>query len=151
MTAGIQTDIMRHALAPVADAPDARATATALQPYAPDQVTILHVIEQEDGTPDKTPIAQAEELAQEAFDAFHETFPEAQTHIAYAEDVVTEIFAVANDIGATAIVFFPRGGSRLIQFLAGDRSLRLITESNLPVIALPGRQSQPDTSADETA
>lgn len=122
---------------PVANQADAQATAAALEPYDVGAITILYVVEKGEGVPDKTPVEQSERVATESFTAFRETFPETQTETIYRRDVVTGIIEVARDIDASAIVFRPRGGSRLKQLLAGDRSLGLLTEAKRPVIALP--------------
>lgn len=126
-----------HVLVPVADDADARATARALGPYDVDQTTVMHVVEKGGGVPDKTPVEQSEQVAREAFDAFEESFPDADEHVAYGRDVVGAIHRSADEVGASAVAFRPRGGSRLVQFLAGDRALRLVTAGDHPVIALP--------------
>ncbi len=131
------TDILSHVILPVADREDALATAAALEPYGPDRVTALHVVEKGDGVPDKTPVEQSEELATEAYAAVRTVFPDADDHTAYARDVVEEIFDAADEVGATAVVYRSRGGNRIVRFLSGDRSLKLVTEATIPVVALP--------------
>jgi hypothetical protein len=49
-------DLLAHVLLPVANEEDALATATALEPYRPERVTALHVVEKGGGVPDKTPV-----------------------------------------------------------------------------------------------
>lgn len=122
---------------PVADEADARATAAAMSAYDVGHVTVVHVVEKGEGVPDKTPVEQSEAVAADAFAAFKETFPDAATETVYRRDVVAGIDAVADAIDASAIVFCPRGGSRLAKFLSGDRSLRLISEADRPVVSLP--------------
>jgi hypothetical protein len=51
---------------------------------------------------------------------------------------VEGVVDAANAVEASAIAFQPREGSRLRQFLSGDRTLRLVTEADRPVISLPG-------------
>lgn len=134
---GGRRDLLAHALVPVAHEEDARATVAALAPYAPDRVTVLHVVEKGEGVPDKTPVEQSEQVAAAAFEAVRETFPDAEEHTAYARDVVGAIFDAADEVGATAVAYRSRGGGRLLQFLSGDLSLKLLTRADRPVVALP--------------
>lgn len=141
-TAEDNGDILGHVLLPVAHEEDARATALELEPYQPDHVTVLHVVEKGGGVPDKTPVEQSEEVAEESFAAVRTVFPDADDHTAYARDVVGAIFDAAEDVEATAIAYRSRGGNRLMQFLSGDLSLKLVTQSDRPVIALPRVDSE---------
>jgi nucleotide-binding universal stress UspA family protein len=131
------TDVLSHVLLPVANEADASATAAALERYGPGHVTALHVVEKGGGVPDKTPVAQSEALAEESYAAVRSVFPDADEHTAYGRDVVAEIFDAAAAVDASAIAYRARGGNRLLQFLSGDVSLRLVTEANRPVVALP--------------
>lgn len=125
-----------HLVVPVANEEDARATATALKEYPYDRITVIHVVEKGGGSPDKLSVEQAELLAEDSFAAFREIIPDVETEITYATDIVQAINDFAVELGANAIAFRPRGGSRLVQLIAGDKALRLVTDSELPVIAL---------------
>lgn len=131
------SDLLGHVLLPVANENDALETAKALEPYEPDQVTTLHVVEKGGGTPDKTPVEQSEALAAESYAAVRSVFPDAGDHTAYARDVAGAIFDAAEEVNASAIAYRSRGGNRLMQFLSGDISLKLVTNADRPVIALP--------------
>lgn len=135
--AGDDRDILGHVLLPVAHEEDATWTALALEPYEPDHVTTLHVVEKAGGAPDKTPVEQSKEIADQSYAAVRAVFPSADAETAYARDVVAAIFRVADDVDATAIAFRSRPGNRLMQFLSGDLSLKLVTGADRPVIALP--------------
>lgn len=130
-------NLLAHVLLPVANEEDALKTAMALEPYRPEHVTALHVVEKGAGVPDKTPVEQSEELAAESYSAVRRVFPGADDHTAYARDVVGAIFAAADDVDASAIAYRSRGGNRIMQFLSGDLSLKLVTNADRPVIALP--------------
>ena len=130
-------DLLAHVLLPVAHEADASATATALEPYGPTHVTALHVVEKGGGVPDKTPVEQSEELAAESYAAVRSVFPDADEHTAYGRDVAAKILEAADEVGASAIAYRSRGGNRLMQFLSGDVSLKLVTGADRPVISLP--------------
>lgn len=135
-------DLLAHVLLPVATEKDACQTARILAPYDPKHVTALHVIEKGGGVPDKTPVEQSEEVAADAFMAVREVFPDAAEQTAYSRDIVEAIFDAADDVGASAIAYRSRGGGRLMQFLSGDLSLKLVTRADRPVIALPEEDSK---------
>jgi len=130
-------ELLAHVVLPVATENDARATARALEPYDPERVTALHVVEKGGGVPDKTPVEQSETVAEEAYAAVREVFPEADDQTAYARDVVDGIFDAAAEVDASAIAYRSRGGNRFTQFLSGDLSLKLVTDADRPVLALP--------------
>jgi len=130
-------DLLAHALLPVANEDDALATARALEPYDPERVTALHVVEKGEGVPDKTPVEQSEELAAESYAAVRSVFPDADEHTAYDRDVVEAIFEAAEVVGASAIAYRPRGGNRLVQLLSGDLATEIVTDAPVPVVALP--------------
>lgn len=131
------TNLLDHVLLPVADEDDARETARALEPYGPENVTVTHVVEKAGGGPDKTPVEHSEEVAQAAYAAVRETFPDAKSHTTYETDVVEGIYAAATEVGATAIAYNAREGNRLVRFLSGDRSLKLVTNPSVPVLSFP--------------
>lgn len=133
-----------HVCVPIAEDDDARATARALAEYDVDRVTVVHVIEKGGGAPDKIPPTEAKERAHDAIEAFREIVPDADSEIAPGTDVVETIIETAREIGASAIAFHPRGGSRVVQFIAGDRALRLVTDADRPVIALPENSDETD-------
>jgi len=130
-------ELLAHVLLPVATKNDAEETARALAPYSPDRVTVLHVVEKGEGAPDKTPVEQSEAVADDAVEAVRELFPEAELHTAYSGNVVDAILETAAEVDASAITYRSRGGGRLIHFLSGDLSLKLVTNADRPVIALP--------------
>jgi nucleotide-binding universal stress UspA family protein len=129
--------MLANVLLPVANEDDALATARALEPYEPKHVTALHVVEKGGGVPDKAPVEQSEELAAESHAAVRSVFPDADDHTAYGRDVAAKIFEAAAEVGASAIAYRSRGGNRLMQFLSGDISMKLVTKADRPVIALP--------------
>ena len=136
-TGGESHDLPSCVLVPVSNENDALATARALEPYQPKQVTALHVVEKGEGVPDKTPVEQSEEVAEKSYAAVRTVFPDANDHTAYARDIVGAILEAVDEVGASAIAYRSRGGNRLMHLLSGNLSLKLVTNADRPVIALP--------------
>ncbi len=134
--------LLDHVLLPVVTEADARATCDALRPHLDrvQRVTALHVIEKGGGTVDKAPLDKRREDAAACL-AVVETRLAGEvpvdTRTAFGTDVVETIFDEAASVGATVIAVRPRGGSRLVQFIAGDTAIKLVTDPEVPVISLP--------------
>lgn len=133
----MENSLVEHVLMPVANEDDARTTAEALEPYSPERVTAVHVVEKAGGAPDKTSPEYSKQVAENSYAAVREVFPDAEGHTSYGRDVVQTVFEAADEVDATAIAYRSRGGGRLMHFLSGDLSLKLVTKATLPVIALP--------------
>ncbi|MFC7137636.1 universal stress protein [Halobaculum litoreum] len=131
-----------HLAVPVANADDAVATVDALGPHLRhvDRITLVHVIEKGGGVVDKAPMAKrradAEAFLAVAAARIDGTVPTG-TRIAFGTDVAETIVKTAIDVGATAVAFHPRGGSRLLRLLTGDTATRLVSDPDLPIVSLP--------------
>jgi nucleotide-binding universal stress UspA family protein len=139
-------------LVPVATDEDARVTSRALRTHFDlDEidVTLVYVVEKAGGAPDKASVEQREEVAENVFAATRDELPdvEVETKLVYDTDVAEGIFAAADEVGANAIVFVPRGeGGRLTRLLTGDVALSLVNETTLPVVSLPHEESDDATN-----
>ena len=131
--------LLARPLLAVANAPDARASARALAPYVddPQRVVAVTVVEKAGGAPDKAPLEEVEAEAERAFDAIRDVLGPVETDLRYGVDVVETIIEAGREHDASAIVFTPRSGGRLVRLLTGDVALSLVTESDRPVVALP--------------
>jgi nucleotide-binding universal stress UspA family protein len=144
---GARDALLDAVLVPVAGAEDAATTARSLAAHDAGRVTVVHVVEKGEGVPDKTPVEQSEAMAREAFATFRERFPDAEDRVAYARDVVAAVLDVADEVDATSVAFCPRPGGRLRKLLSGDRTLRLVTEAERPVVALPSVEADEPADA----
>lgn len=143
MDTGSSQSLLAHVLLPVANVDDARQSASALAPYEPASVTTLHVVEKGEGVPDKTPVWVSEEVAEEAFEAVKLIIPHADAHTVYGRDVVAEILTAARDLEVSSIALRSRGGGRLVRFLSGDLSFKLLQQVDRPVVVLPTVEDDP--------
>jgi nucleotide-binding universal stress UspA family protein len=142
--------LLARPLLAVANVPDARASAHALAPYVenPERVVVVSVVEKAGGAPDKAPMEEVEAEAERAFDAVREVLGPVETDLRYGVDVVETIIEAGREHDASAIVFTPRSGGRLVRLLTGDVALSLVTESDRPVVALPDPDADHEGAAD---
>jgi nucleotide-binding universal stress UspA family protein len=136
--------LLSRVVVPVADPEDANRTAAALKAADPPgggEIKVVYVVEKAGGAPDKASVEQREEYARELFGLFRDAFDgdhsSIETEILYGTDIAAAVETAAREIDATAIVFTPRGGSRWVKLLTGDIASDLVTNSDIPVIALP--------------
>ncbi|RLM57353.1 universal stress protein [Halobellus sp. Atlit-31R] len=143
-------------LVPVASDADAKRTVAAAFPHVAavgGRVTVLHVIEKAGGAPDKAPLEQREELAEELFAAAREAAADAgvdvETELRYGTDVAEAILDAAGDTDATAIVFAHRGGRAWWDLFSGGVRETLTTDSDVPVVVFPDEDVESDSGADD--
>lgn len=136
-------DIFETVFVPIANPEDAETTARAVHRYAhrDSEIIVTHVVEKGDGAPDKASLEQREQYAEEAYEAFLDTFPDGwgsvQFVTLYGRNVAETVIDGADGANATVIAFTPRGGSRWIRLVTGDVARDLIDNSDIPVIMLP--------------
>lgn len=143
-------DIFETIYVPIANPEDADATARAIHHYAHEgsEVVVCHVVEKAGGAPDKASVEQRKQYAEESYETFLEVLPDGwgtvRFETLYGRDVAETIVDGANEAGATAIAFTPRGGSRWARLVTGDVARNLIDTSDLPIISLPEQSEHVD-------
>lgn len=142
--------LFERLVVPIADEEDAVATARALSPYLDDiqRITVAHVVEKGGGVVDKAPMEKRLADGASFVADFESQLGEAvavETRIEFGTNVAATIAEIALDADATAIVFCPRGGSRLERLLTGDTAARLMADSELPVVSI--NETNPTHSA----
>jgi nucleotide-binding universal stress UspA family protein len=98
------------------------------------------VIEKAGGAPDKAPLEKRREDASDFLAIVDSTLGNAvavDRRTVFATDIVSAFFTEAGDVGADAIAFRARGGSRIKRILAGNITTKLVTDPDLPVVSLP--------------
>jgi len=133
------TGLFDRVLVPVASEEVATQTARTAAEHLEEatDVVVLHVVQDEDAFADATD-AEWEAFAGDAFDAFRAAYPTPiETEIRHGTDIPDTIFSTAADVDATAVLFLPRGGSRWRQLMSGDVARTLVSDAELPVVALP--------------
>ncbi|WP_306058847.1 universal stress protein [Natronococcus wangiae] len=134
--------LLTHLLVPVATGEDARTTCDALEPYLEgvERVTAVHVIEKAGGAMDKAPLEKRQEDAADFLAIVESELAErvaVDTQTVYGADVADALFDAATDAKADAIAIRARGGSRIVQLLAGNTTSKLVTDPVVPVVSLP--------------
>jgi nucleotide-binding universal stress UspA family protein len=135
-------ELFERVLIPIASEDDARMARETILPYIAESggvATVVHVIKYTEGGVDPSPVSMQEADAERLFEIVQEDTDDivVDTRTAYGTDIVEALFDVATDIDASAIVFSPQKRNRLIRLLTGDTALSLITEPEVPVLAIP--------------
>jgi len=142
VTHQLPDELFEHVLIPVASEADARMARETLLPYlrrVGGVATVLHVVEwSEDGVRRTPPSVQVDD-AEELFEVVRRDNEGlvAGTRTEYGSNIAETIIEVARDVDASAIVFSPQEKSRLIRLLTGDTALSLVTNPDVPVLAIP--------------
>lgn len=134
-------DLFEVAVLPVASAEDARTTCAGAAAHlrrAGGHAVVVHVIEGTAPSDGAHPEHAAETFAaaREAFSAGDITV---ETRLEYGESIPKAVFAVVDEVDASAIAFTPRAGGRWLKLLSGDLTSALVTDSERPVVVLPDR------------
>lgn len=134
--------LFERVVVPIGTTADARATCSQLRSYADptdDIATVVHVIEHTEGDISRAPMDARREDAEALLETVREEYGDLvrATELAYGGDIADEVLSVARDIEASAIVFTPHHEGRLTRLLAGDVAVSLLSDGDVPVVALP--------------
>ena len=129
---------------PVASVEDAELTLDAVLDRvaaAGGRMTVAHVVEKAGGAPDAASVEQRESIAEEAFELVRTRSKavgvDVETQLLYGTDVAETLVEAAHDVGASSIVFTPRGHKWWWDLFSEDVADALVHESDLPVVMLP--------------
>lgn len=140
-------DLFGTVMVPIADPEDARRTAHAVRSHlgTDSEIVVTHVVPKGEGVADKASVEQREEFAEEGYRAFLEVVEGNANSVTpwtlYGRDVAETILEGAAEIGATAIVFTPRGASRWMKLLTGSVTEELVSNTDVPVLVLPPEEN----------
>ena len=93
----------------------------------------------------------AEAIFERVRSAAEDAGVDVETELNYGTDVAATILEAAEAADATSIVFTPRGGKAWWDFFSGDTRDALTTESEIPVVVFPTRESGDPSNVGETA
>ncbi|MDG5760861.1 universal stress protein [Natronococcus sp. A-GB1] len=139
-------ELFETVLVPIADPADARQTARAVRSHLdPDsEIIVVHVVPKGEGVPDKASLEQREEFAENAYRVFLDVLGRGPGLVGrrtlYGRNVGKTIADGSRELGATAIVFTPRGASRWVKLVTGSVTDNLISNTTVPVLVLPPRE-----------
>jgi nucleotide-binding universal stress UspA family protein len=138
-------DLLGEVVVPVADEEVAEETARIADDYLDDdgRVVLVHVVREEDEYASED---EWETFAERAFESARAELDgiEIETEILHGEAVAETVVEYAAEIGATAVAFRSRGGSRWRQIMAGDVARELVTSAELPIVVLPALEDGDD-------
>lgn len=145
MSSPLPESLFERVLLPVASETDARIARETILPYLDDvggTAIVVHVVMYaEDGVAPSPPSVQKEDAARlfEIVSEGDETGIVEETRTAYGTDIAAALFEVARKVDASAIVYSPQEKNRLVRLLTGDTALSLVTNPDVPVLAIPHR------------
>lgn len=129
-------DIMNEVVVPIASEDDAEKTIEELEHFEIEHMTVVFVAEKTESYPNTVPRSVFQETIDDIEDTFDEVYPDYNLRVVQSSDTVEAIVNVVEDVEATSIVFRPRQHSFISRIIKGS-TLELISESHVPVIALP--------------
>jgi len=144
MATSSPASLFERVLIPIASADDARTAREVILPYIDDcngVAIAVHVVKYTAGGVDPSPQSMQEADAERLFEIVgaNDDGPVVETHTAYGTNVADALFETAREIDASAIVFSPEAKNRLVRLLTGDTALSLVTDPEVPVLAIPRR------------
>lgn len=125
---------MHEVIVPVLNEEDTIKTVEELSYFDPDHITVAYVVDNKDQVPKDI----YEDRGDDIDKIVTEAFPEANFEVIEKSDsMASTIIDKAIDNDATSIVFRPDQESMISNIFSADKNMKLITESSIPVIALP--------------
>jgi nucleotide-binding universal stress UspA family protein len=143
--------LFRNVLLPIASLEDAEETCLSAMPAIRESngsITALHIIDASGGWPDMAPREYRRYIANDALELVRREGDAVgvmvATRVVFDGEVTRAIIETAAEIGASAIVFTPRGSGRWRSLFSTGVAFDLVKKATCPVIVFPatGRTRQ---------